>query len=138
MKDAPDWSFLITAGGSGSRLGGAALAQADQGQGAVGDLHPAAGQQTAEDVAVHRKVGDAAAACAVQVPVPGQGVVKAVGLPGDGHPPHPPGFHQAVQVAVDGAQAQAGALPEGGAVDLLGGGVVAQGPDLLQHQLPLF
>ena len=34
-------------GRSGSRLGGAALAQADQGQGAVGDLHPAAGQQAA-------------------------------------------------------------------------------------------
>ena len=70
--------------------------------------------------------------------VPRQGVVKAVRLAGNGHPAHPPGFHQTVQVAVYGAKAQIRALLRGFIVDFFRSRVVAQLLHRLHDKLPLF
>ena len=70
--------------------------------------------------------------------VPRQGVVKAVRLAGDGHPAHPPGFHQTVQVAVYCAKAQVRALLRGFIVDFFRSRVVAQLLHRLHDKLPLF
>ena len=68
----------------------------------------------------------------------GKRVVKMVRVPRNLDPADASGVHKAVQIAVYGAKAQAGAnLPEC-RINRIGGGVIASGLDLIQDQFTLF
>lgn len=121
-----------------SLLGGTLLAQAEQHHGAV--LHDAllAAHQLHHLLFVHVGVHDSAAAVAVEVAVPAQSVVETVSLARDGDAADAACIYEAVEVAVDGAKAQAGTFPDCEVENLLGGRVVAELLHLLQYQLALF
>ena len=70
--------------------------------------------------------------------MPAQSVVEAVSLARDGDAADAACIYEAVEVAVDGAETQAGTFPGCEVENLLGSRVVAELLHFLQYQLALF
>ena len=87
---------------------------------------------------VHSNIRHFTAAAAIQVAMGGKGVVEMVRVPRNLDPADASGIHQAVQIAVYGAKAQAGANLPQRRINCIGGGVIASGLDLIQDQFTLF